>query len=154
MPDPLTHSINSSSTGAEISSKFDKGYRVVVAIVGVPDASGYKNDVHGLLEAWERSKAKPALLLVSNQPEQTRKMVESWRGWNALPEQLKSAIKVNDEYLIINGAKALDVIKERVETADNMRQTIAHASESRITPMVVKPTFSMGRQFAMPYVVK
>ncbi len=154
VPDALTHSVSSSANMAEISAKFNKGYHVVVAIVGVPDASGYKNDIHGLLNAWERSHEKPALLLVSNQPEKTRKIVESWHGWNSLPTELKNAIKVNDDYLIINGAKALDVIKERVETSKSLQQALTYASDTHIDPVVMRPAFSMSGQFAMPYVVK
>jgi hypothetical protein len=152
--DALTQSISSRLLTDEISGKLNKGYQVVVAILGVPDASGYKTDIHGLLNAWERSAQKPALLLVSNRPELTREMVESWAGWKQLPQELKSAIKVNDEYLVINANKSLEAIQERAACACNLKRQLCESLNAVVQPIIMRPVFTQSSQISMPYVVK
>jgi hypothetical protein len=152
--DALTQSISSRLLTDEISSKLNKGYQVVVAILGVPDASGYKTDVHGLLNAWERSAQKPALLLVSNRPELTREMVESWQGWKQLPQELKAAIRVNDEYLVINANKSLEAIKERAQCACDLKRQLCESLNAAVEPLIMRPVFTQSSVLAMPYVVK
>lgn len=153
-PDPLTQNIGNHSHTMEIGSKFNKGYQVVIAIVGIPDASSYKEDMHRLLDGWKNAADKPALLLVSSVPELTRRIVESWDEWESLPDELKAAIKVNDEYLVINGNKALDVLKERVKASKALQDALSRSLSNDLDGRVAEPTFTRSKTLSVPPVRK
>jgi hypothetical protein len=137
--DPMLVSMTSADAMRIISEKCSKGYKAIVALLGVPSSSDYESDIHKLLSAWSAGR-KPALLLASAEPALTQKHVDSWPGWELLAKRLRKpvaeirkAVTVNDEYIVAQGGeKALAQLKNCVKVATQL--------ESVLTPPVVQPS--------------
>lgn len=137
--DPMLVSMTSGEAPRLLSGKLNKGYKAVVALLGVPSSSDYESHIHALLNTWSAGK-KPALLLASAEPALTRKYVESWPGWELLAKRLrkpaaeiKKAVMVNDEYIVAQGGeKALAQLKNCVKVADQL--------ESVLVPPTMQPS--------------
>jgi hypothetical protein len=78
----------------EIFLQMQDDYPVVIAAIGVSIGghSEYEGRIHTLLEAWWRTTAKPVMLLLSHEPAETQKFVESWPTWEKVPPELRRAI--------------------------------------------------------------
>ncbi len=143
---PLLNRLHTKEGESELRHELSQDVQVVVAMLGVPHAMNYEQDVHQLLTAWSGAK-KPVLLIASNDPRITQKAVDSWQGWELLAKrmhqpvsELKKAVIVNDEYLVAqSGEKALAQIKNSATVAEALKPILSPAEAPRPTISVQKP---------------
>jgi len=88
------HILGKDCSAEEIFLQMKDDYPLVIAAIGVSigNHSEYEDRVHTLLEAWWRTKVKPVMLLLSHEPSETKRFVESWPTWDKVPPELRRAI--------------------------------------------------------------
>jgi hypothetical protein len=119
---PLLNRVNTPQGTAELQDKLNQPATLAVALLGVPVASTYIQEVHHMLNAWSANR-RPALLIASADPTATRKAIASWPGLASLSPEWQKAIMVNDEYIVAqSGEKAL----AQIQKADTLAQSLPH----------------------------
>ncbi len=93
--DPLHQNIKSDQGFSELTRIFAKEYDIAVVALGVPNRTDYEQKIHRLLDAWNTAKNKPVLSVLSAEPAETSKHIESWPGWQFVAEGLKPSIRVS-----------------------------------------------------------
>lgn len=128
---PLMNPLHTPQGGRELREQLNRDFLLVVAMLGIPDASDYEQVIHQLLGAWSDAK-KPVLLIAGDNPGATRAALDSWQGWELLAmrlqhpaETVRQAVIVNEEHLIAqSGEKALAQIRHGVRLAESLQPVL------------------------------
>lgn len=143
------NSLPKDCSAAEIASKIGGNYQLLIAAVGVPGDSSYKNRLETLLSAWNILPQKPGMLIVSSTPAQAIQITNSWIEAHTEIWPVRHAIAVNDPYLLMSGRdNVIQQLQNQLLVSQQLNQLLLNSLQTPSTQVrapIIIPNASVNQ---------
>jgi hypothetical protein len=138
--EPLHHNLLDHDGFQELLDIFNKGYQSVIISIGVPEMSqDYPHKIHRLLEAWKQARRKPVIMLTSSNPNKDSiiDLVNTWSGWDHMPDALVRAIRISKQDLTRSEA-LIPTLQDSLQIFQELKSELLKAPSEQKPSIVVR----------------